>query len=97
MKQPFLEQLESWIDTEDFVELQRCEFKVAEMLKSYSRVVTEMEEDKSSFLWTDPMALAVHKELKKLKALVKRVDTLYKKTDKQNKKDQNVLRDATIV
>jgi quinol monooxygenase YgiN len=56
-----------------------------------------MEEDKSSFLWTDPMALAVHKELKKLKALVKRVDTLYKKTDKQNKKDQNVLRDATIV
>jgi hypothetical protein len=43
------------------------------------------------------MALAVHKELKKLKALVKRVDTLYKKTDKQNKKDQNVLRDATIV
>ena len=69
MIKPFLEQLEYWIDTEDFIELQRCEFKVAEMLNSYSRVVREMEEDKSSFMWTDPMALAVHKVLKKLKAL----------------------------
>jgi len=88
MSKPFLEQLESWIDLEDFVELERCEFKVAEMLKNYGRVVAEMEEDKSSFLWQDPMALAVHKELKKLKALVKRVDTLYKKKAKNAAKSE---------
>jgi hypothetical protein len=84
MSKPFLEQLESWIDLEDFVELERCEFKVAEMLKNYGRVVAEMEEDKESFLWKDSMALAIHKELKKLKALVKRVDTLYKKKAKHD-------------
>jgi len=88
MSKPFLEQLESWIDLEDFVELQRCEFKVAEMLKNYGRVVAEMEEDKSSFLWNDSMALAIHKELKKLKALVKRVDTLYKKRAKNAAKSE---------
>jgi hypothetical protein len=92
MSKPFLEQLESWIDLEDFVELERCEFKVAEMLKNYGRVVAEMEEDKSSFLWQDSMALAVHKELKRLKALVKRVDILYKKKAKHDSaklRDQN--------
>jgi hypothetical protein len=88
MSKPFLEQLEGWIDLEDFVELERCEFKVAEMLKNYGRVVAEMEEDKSSFLWQDSMALAVHKELKKLKALVKRVDTLYKKKAKNAAKSE---------
>jgi hypothetical protein len=88
MSKPFLEQLESWVDLEDFVELERCEFKVAEMLKNYGRVVAEMEEDKSSFLWQDSMALAVHKELKKLKALVKRVDTLYKKKAKNAAKSE---------
>ena len=97
MSKPFLEQLESWIDLEDFVELQRCEFKVAEMLKNYGRVVAEMEGDKDSFLWDDTMALAIHKDLKKLKALVKRVDTLYKKTAKQKKKEQNELRDTPSV
>ena len=96
MSKPFLEQLESFIDLEDFVELQRCEFKVAEMLKNYGRVVTEMEGDKDSFLWNDTMALAIHKDLKKLKALVKRVDTLYKKTAKQKKKEHNELRDTTM-
>jgi hypothetical protein len=88
MSKPFLEQLEGWIDLEDFVELERCEFKVAEMLKNYGRVVAEMEEDKESFLWQDSMALAVHKELKKLKALVKRVDTLYKKKAKNAAKSE---------
>jgi uncharacterized coiled-coil DUF342 family protein len=97
MSKPFLEQLESWIDLEDFVELQRCEFKVAEMLKNYGRVTKEMDENKESFLWNDAMALAIHKELKKLKALVKRVDTLYKKTAKQKKKEQNELRDTPSV
>ena len=96
MSKPFLEQLESFIDLEDFVELQRCEFKVAEMLKNYGRVVAEMEEHKDSFLWNDTMALAIHKDLKKLKALVKRVDTLYKKTAKQKKKEQNELRDTAM-
>jgi hypothetical protein len=88
MSKPFLEQLESFIDLEDFVELERCEFKVAEMLKNYGRVVAEMEEDKESFLWQDSMALAIHKELKKLKALVKRVDTLYKKKAKNAAKSE---------
>jgi hypothetical protein len=88
MSKPFLEQLEGWIDLEDFVELERCEFKVAEMLKNYGRVVAEMEEDKSSFLWQDSMALAVQRELKKLKALVKRVDTLYKKKAKNAAKSE---------
>jgi hypothetical protein len=97
MSKPFLEQLEGWIDLEDFIELQRCEFKVAEMLKNYGRIVAEMEEDKESFLWKDSMALAIHKELKKLKALVKKVDILYKKTVKQKKKEQNELRDTPSV
>jgi hypothetical protein len=88
MSKPFLEQLESWIDLEDFVELEKCEFKVAEMLKNFGRVATEMDENESSFLWKDPMALAVHKELKKLKALVKRVDTLYKKRAKNAAKSE---------
>jgi hypothetical protein len=88
MSKPFLEQLESWIDLEDFVELERCEFKVAEMLKNYGRVASEMDEDSSSFLWNDSMALAIHKELKKLKALVKRVDTLYKKKAKNAAKSE---------
>ena len=88
MSKPFLEQLESWIDLEDFVELEKCEFKVAEMLKNFGRVATEMDENESSFLWKDPMALAVHKELKKLKALVKRVDTLYKKRAKNAAKSK---------
>jgi hypothetical protein len=88
MSKPFLEQLESWVDLEDFVELERCEFKVAEMLKNYGRVVAEMEEDKESFLWKDSMALAIHRELKKLKALVKRVDTLYKKRAKNASKSE---------
>lgn len=92
MSKPFLEQLEGWIDLEDFVELEKCEFKVAEMLRNYGRVVAEMEADKSSFLWQDPMALAVHKELKKLKALVKRVDTLYKKKAKDEKRKSEVHR-----
>ena len=88
MSKPFLEQLESWIDLEDFVELEKCEFKVAEMLKNFGRVATEMDENESSFLWKDPMALAVHKELKKLKALAKRVDTLYKKRAKNAAKSE---------
>lgn len=88
MSKPFLEQLEGWIDLEDFVELEKCEFKVAEMLKNFGRVATEMDENESSFLWKDPMALAVHKELKKLKALVKRVDTLYKKRAKNAAKSE---------
>lgn len=92
MSKPFLEQLESWIDLEDFVELEKCEFKVAEMLRNYGRVAGEMEADKSSFLWQDSMALAVHKELKKLKALVKRVDTLYKKKAKDEKRKSEVHR-----
>jgi quinol monooxygenase YgiN len=66
------------------------------MLKNYGRVTKEMDENKESFLWNDAMALAIHKELKKLKALVKRVDTLYKKTAKQKKKEQNDLRDTTM-
>ena len=88
MSKPFLEQLEGWIDLEDFVELEKCEFKVAEMLKNFGRVATEMDENESSFLWKDPMALAVHKEPKKLKALVKRVDTLYKKRAKNAAKSE---------
>ena len=86
MTKPFLEQLESWIDLEDFVELEKCEFKVAEMLRNYGRIVAEMDADKSSFLWQDPMALAVYKELKKLRALVKRVDALYRKREKRDSK-----------
>ena len=58
------------------------------MLKNFGRVATEMDENESSFLWKDPMALAVHKELKKLKALVKRVDTLYKKRAKNAAKSE---------
>lgn len=88
MSKPFLEQLESWVDLEDFVELEKCEFKVSEMLRNYGRVATEMDENESSFLWKDPMALAVHRELKKLKALVKRVDTLYKKRAKNAAKSE---------
>lgn len=88
MSKPFLEQLEGWIDLEDFAELEKCEFKVAEMLRNYGRVATEMDENKSSFLWQDSMALAVHKELKKLKALVKRVDALYKKKAKDEKDEK---------
>lgn len=88
MSKPFLEQLEGWIDLEDFAELDKCEFKVAEMLKNFGRVASEMDENESSFLWKDPMALAVHKELKKLKALVKRVDTLYKKRAKNAAKSE---------
>ena len=88
MSKPFLVLLESWIDLEDFVELEKCEFKVAEMLRNYGRVAAEMEASESSFLWKDPMALAVHKELKKLKALVKRVDTLYKKRAKNAAKSE---------
>lgn len=90
MTKPFLEQLENWIDLEDFVELEKCEFKVAEMLKNFGRVAAEMDANESSFLWKDPMALAVHKELKKLKALVKMVNTLYKKKVKH---DSAKLRD----
>lgn len=90
MSKPFLELFESWIDLEDFAELDKCEFKVAEMLRNYGRVAAEMDEDASSFLWKDTMALAVHKELKKLKTLVKRVDALYKK----RKKDE--LRDSLV-
>ena len=88
MSKPFLVLLESWIDLEDFVELEKCEFKVAEMLRNYGRVAAEMDASESSFLWKDPMALAVHKELKKLKALVKRVDTLYKKRAKNAAKSE---------
>lgn len=84
MSKPFLEQLESFIDLEDFVELEKCEFKVTEMLRNYGRIAAEMDTDKSSFLWQDPMALAVYKELKKLKVLVKRVDSLYKKRKKRD-------------
>jgi len=88
MSKPFLVLLESWIDLEDFVELERCEFKVAEMLRNYGRVAAEMDGNESSFMWSDPMALAVYKELKKLKALVKRVDTLYKKRAKNAAKSE---------
>jgi hypothetical protein len=88
MSKPFLEQLEGWIDLEDFVELEKCEFKVAEILRNYGRVAAEMDKNESSFLWKDPMALAVHRELKKLKALVKRVDVLYKKKAKSEEKHE---------
>lgn len=86
MSKPFLEQLESFIDLEDFTELQKCEFKVAEMLKNYGRVAAEMDADKDSFMWNDAFAMAIYKELKKLKSLVKRVDSLYKKRDKRDSK-----------
>ena len=82
MSKPFLEQLELWIEEKNFVELDKCEFKVAEMLRNYGRVASEMDEDTSSFLWKDSMALAIYKELKKLKTLVKKVDTIYKKRPK---------------
>lgn len=82
MARPFLEQLEGWIETENFIELDRCEFKVSEMLRNYGRVVDEMEADKTSFLWKDNFALAIRAELKKLRSLVKLADKAYKRKEK---------------
>jgi len=87
MSKPFLEQLELWIEEKNFVELEKCEFKVAEMLRNYGRVASEMDEDTSSFLWKDSMALAIYKELKKLKTLVKKIDVIYKKRPKDEKQE----------
>ena len=89
MARPFLEQLEEWIDAENFIELDRCEFKVAEMLRNYGRVVAEMEDDKESFLWKDNFALAIRAELKKLRTLVKLADKAYKRKDKNNVRETN--------
>jgi hypothetical protein len=82
MTRPFLEQLEGWIETENFIELDRCEFKVSEMLRNYGRVVAEMDEDETSFLWKDNFALAIRAELKKLRSLVKLADKAYKRKGK---------------
>jgi len=82
VSKPFLEQLENWILLENFTELDRCEFKVAEILKNFGRVETEMLADANSFLWEDPMALACLRDLKKLRSLIKRADKVYKKRSK---------------
>jgi hypothetical protein len=89
MVRPFLEQLEGWIDAENFDELDKCEFKVVEMLRNYGRVVTEMEGDKASSLWNDSFALAIRAELKKLRTLVRLADKAYKKRNKTNEKETN--------
>jgi hypothetical protein len=89
MVRPFLEQLEGWIDAENFDELGKCEFKVVEMLRNYGRVVTEMEGDKASPLWNDSFALAIRAELKKLRTLVRLADKAYKKRNKTNEKETN--------
>ena len=41
-------------------------------------LVDEMEADKSSFLWGDTMAIAIARDLKKLKTLCKKADKAYK-------------------
>lgn len=79
---PFLEQLEEWINEDNFKELDTCEFKVKEMLKNFGRVEAEMEEDKSSFLWKEPMALAIVRDIKKLRVLCKKADKAYKRKSK---------------
>jgi len=73
---PFLEQFEQWIATKNVDELKKCEFVVAEKLKNWGRLVDEMESDKASFLWNEPLALAVKSELKKLKSLIKKINFL---------------------
>jgi len=82
MSKPFLEQLENWILLENFTELDRCKFKVAEILKNFGRIEEEMMADADSFLWEDPMALACLRDLKKLRSLIKKADKIYKKRSK---------------
>jgi hypothetical protein len=82
VSKPFLEQLEGWILLENFTELDRCEFKVAEILKNFGRVEAEMLADADSFLWKDAVALACIRDLKKLRGLIKRADKIYKKRSK---------------
>jgi len=78
-KLTFLEMLDEWVTTANFVELNACAFKIREMLKNWGRIVDEMEADKGSFLWKDSFALAIHKEHKQLLKLVKRARKLYGK------------------
>lgn len=85
MSKPFLEQLESWILLENFVELRRCEFKVEEILRNFGRVEAEMSADADSFLWKDPVALACLRDLKKLRSLIKRADKAFKNEEKRAK------------
>lgn len=81
----FIDQLALWASESNFEELNRCEFKVVEMLRNWGRVATEMEVDKESFLWKEPLALAVQKDLRRLKAAIKKVDKVYKAKAKEEK------------
>ncbi len=73
----FLEMLDEWITTANFVELDGICWKVQEALRNWGRVVSEMEADKGSFLWKDPFALAVRKEYNILLKLDKKAAKLY--------------------
>lgn len=95
MKQTFLEMLDEWITTANFKELDNCCFKVREALRNWGRVVREMEEDKGSFLWKDPFALAVMKEYKVLLKLDKKAEKLYVKKAKTDKAAEKMAKSIT--
>lgn len=77
MSKPFLEQLQEWVETKNFSELDKCEWKVSQMLRQWGSLAEEMK-DKASWLHNEPLALACVKELKLLKKLVKQIDAAYK-------------------
>jgi hypothetical protein len=89
MTRPFLEMLSDWIEQENFDELTQCEFKVKEMLRTFGKNASKMEENKDSPLWNDPLEVMLYKEFKKLKVLVKKADTLFKRRDKLAKSVSN--------
>jgi hypothetical protein len=85
MIKPYLEQLETWLEEKNLAELDKVEWKVRQDLRKWGSISDEMDKDKGSWLWGQPLAVAVHKEYKKLKALVKRIDAMYKKLEKPPK------------
>ena len=74
-------QIEQWVVTKNYEELQKCEFVVEKTLRQWAHVVKYMEENKN--VQKDQGFLTIAKELKRLRLAVKMVDLLFGNRDKE--------------
>ncbi len=79
---PFLTQLQGWLEATNFDELDKCEWAVAQRLRQWGRVVSQMETDPACELNKKSWAIALRSEYNQLRKLVKRIDRLYKDRSK---------------
>jgi hypothetical protein len=78
VRRTFIEELESWIETENLEELRQCEAILLKKIRDFAKIVRIML-DKQHHFWEDKMAVCCWKEYFVLWKLLKRADRLFKK------------------